>query len=230
MRVDWSDPVDWFGKASVEDAVGATLRSIGLVIAYWIAMSTLLYAATAIRRPHRPRAITLITLPFVRRMLDRTLATALAASIATAPLAPAMADEPPPPPVVFQTDDGIQVPHFVAPTEIVPIDQPAVVAPPAPSIPVVPVQKPPLPVVSTAPVTAPTTAVYTGYRVQTGDSLWVIAERHVASATGSAPTVQAITSYWRRLVDANRRTLRSGDPNLIFAGEIVTMPAVEVGS
>ncbi|MDX2468488.1 MAG: LysM peptidoglycan-binding domain-containing protein, partial [Acidimicrobiia bacterium] len=99
------------------------------------------------------------------------------------------------------TNEVVPVPNVVAPS--------ATTTPPIPSV-------------------APTTAVYTGYTVQAGDNLWLIAENHVAATTGGAPTVAAITSYWRQVVEVNRQTLRSGDPNMIFAGEIIVIPAMEV--
>ena len=34
----------------------------------------------------------------------------------------------------------------------------------------------------------------------------------------------AIARYWQRLIAANRTTLRSGDPSLIFPGEVITLP------
>lgn len=236
LNIDWSDPVGWFAQASAEDAVGATLRSIALLIGYWIAASAALYAAVSVRRPRRPRAITLFTLPFVRRMLDRTLATALTASIAAAPLAPAVAEEISPPPVVFEVVDGIPVPHVSVSVEVLEVDEPSAtdsataIAPPSAVDPVNRVIEPPVPAISRASTAPPITSVYTGYTVQQGDSLWLIAETHVASALGHRPALETTTTYWRRLVDANRNTLRSGDPNLIFAGEIVTMPSVEVNS
>jgi hypothetical protein len=43
--------------------------------------------------------------------------------------------------------------------------------------------------------------------------------------TGVAhPTDAVIAEYWERVVALNRATLRSGNPSLIFPGEIVALP------
>lgn len=62
------------------------------------------------------------------------------------------------------------------------------------------------------------------HMVQPGDNLWRIAESELARAAGRAPNDSQIAAYWQRVIAANRPTLRSGDPSLIFPGEIVTLP------
>jgi hypothetical protein len=53
-----------------------------------------------------------------------------------------------------------------------------------------------------------------------GDNLWSIAAAHIGARRAAD-----VAPYWRQVVDANRSTLRSGDPNLIFPGELVALPA-----
>lgn len=64
------------------------------------------------------------------------------------------------------------------------------------------------------------------YEVEPGDSLWRIAEQQVA---GVAPrnSEAAVSHYWALMVEANRTTLRSGDPSLIYPGEIVVLPPLD---
>jgi nucleoid-associated protein YgaU len=58
-----------------------------------------------------------------------------------------------------------------------------------------------------------------------GDNLWQIARAEVIRAGGAdGPADAQIAPYWQRVVAANRSTLRSGDPSLIFPGEVVTLP------
>jgi hypothetical protein len=52
--------------------------------------------------------------------------------------------------------------------------------------------------------------------VAPGESLWTIAAAHAGSTE--------VGSYWARVVEANRAALRSGNPNLIYPGEIVELP------
>jgi hypothetical protein len=72
-----------------------------------------------------------------------------------------------------------------------------------------------------APAARPSTHV-----VLPGENLWRIAADHLAAVRGRAQADGEVVGYWRRLVDTNRATLRSGDPNLVFAGEIVALPDV----
>lgn len=63
------------------------------------------------------------------------------------------------------------------------------------------------------------------YTIRPGDSLWLVAERHVASHLGGGPgDERGVARYWLRLVDENRATLRSGNPGLVYAGEIIVLP------
>jgi nucleoid-associated protein YgaU len=66
----------------------------------------------------------------------------------------------------------------------------------------------------------PTTVV-----VEKGDHLWSITAKHLESRDGVEPTAAEITPVWVEVIAANRDRLRSGDPDLIFPGEIVVLPA-----
>jgi hypothetical protein len=60
--------------------------------------------------------------------------------------------------------------------------------------------------------------------VLAGDNLWSIARGALAAGTNRTPSDEEVARYWRAVIDANRTTLRSGDPNVIFVGETVTLP------
>jgi hypothetical protein len=62
--------------------------------------------------------------------------------------------------------------------------------------------------------------------VRAGDSLWLIARATLTHATGRRPGDTDVARYWRAVIAANRPTLRSGDPSLIYPGEIVVLPPV----
>lgn len=64
------------------------------------------------------------------------------------------------------------------------------------------------------------------YTVVPGDNFWVIAERHLETQLGRQASLDEIRTYWLKVIDANRSVIRSGDPNLIFPGEVFTLPAV----
>lgn len=59
---------------------------------------------------------------------------------------------------------------------------------------------------------SPTPAHQVRYTVVSGDSLWAIARRHYGSG-----------AEWRRIWDANK-PMRSGNPNLIYPGEVIILP------
>jgi nucleoid-associated protein YgaU len=65
------------------------------------------------------------------------------------------------------------------------------------------------------------------HRVAPGDNLWTIARDRLAEVTGRPAAElgeREVARYWLEVVDANRATLRSGDPDLIFPGETIKLP------
>ncbi len=193
---EWS--LVWLDQADPEIALASLLRRAGLVCCYWALITTALYALSQ-AGGWTPRPIRLMTIPPIRRLVDRSLATTLAISTFAMPAQALATGEDSPPAIVLEIhEDGIPVPHL----QLEPAaawSSPAVVA----------------------------TEALPGednYTVAPGDNLWLIAEIQVRAATGNAPTEQMIAAYWRKLIEANRASLRSGDPNLIYAGEILTLP------
>jgi hypothetical protein len=82
------------------------------------------------------------------------------------------------------------------------------------------------------PAAAPTavaTSAASSHSVVAGDNLWSIAASHLASVTGrdvATLSTAEIVRYWVRVCDDNRAHLRSGNVSLIYAGEIIELPAV----
>lgn len=62
--------------------------------------------------------------------------------------------------------------------------------------------------------------------VAKGDHLWKISGHHLHRVLGRQASNVEISPYWRRVIETNRTKLRSGDPDLIYPGEVVTLPAV----
>jgi hypothetical protein len=79
---------------------------------------------------------------------------------------------------------------------------------------------------ATPPVAPPpaASAVEHTYAVRPGDNLWRIARAELVVRGHAQPDDATIARYWHTVIAANRHTLRSGDPNLIFPGELVTLP------
>jgi LysM repeat protein len=84
-----------------------------------------------------------------------------------------------------------------------------------------------LPPVASAPAQpAPETRAQAAHGVVAGDTLWTIAQDHLAKASGE-PTNREVAAYWLRVVEANRDRLASGDPDLIYPGEQIVLPPVD---
>ena len=64
------------------------------------------------------------------------------------------------------------------------------------------------------------------YRIVAGDNLWKIAQRVLSQFLPHPPTNQQIAAYWVDLLEANRVTLRSGNPNLIHPNETILLPEI----
>jgi nucleoid-associated protein YgaU len=60
--------------------------------------------------------------------------------------------------------------------------------------------------------------------VEEGDHLWKISQTHLDQVLGKQATAGEVDPYWRSVIEANRKRLVSGDPNLIFPGEVVVLP------
>lgn len=68
----------------------------------------------------------------------------------------------------------------------------------------------------------------TTYRVVPGDNLWKISAALLADRIGldrGRLSNRRIAIYWLKVVSANLASLRSGDPDLIYPGEIVKLPS-----
>jgi hypothetical protein len=63
--------------------------------------------------------------------------------------------------------------------------------------------------------------------VEPGQSFWSVAQEAESRALGRVPSTDEVTRYWLGLVAANRsRLVRPGDPNLIYAGQVILLPPI----
>jgi hypothetical protein len=248
LQVDWSDPMGWVRLSQPEDVLLAVCRLAAIACAYWLIGGTLLYTlARATRIPAAIRAVQWAALPPVRRLADRAIAVALAtSSVVTGAGGMAWADAPTaggplsPPPVV----DVVPAPHDPAapadPYRPTPAGEPetgtAGVAPTGtPTVagvyfPGTPdrwstADAMPTPVI--AEERPPAVSPPSEHVVVPGDDLWSIAAGHLA-ATLEVPLYavppDALAGYWRSVIDANRGNIASGDPDLLFPGEVLVLP------
>ncbi len=60
--------------------------------------------------------------------------------------------------------------------------------------------------------------------VEKGDHLWKIAAKHLGVVLGRNPKPSELSTYWRDVIKTNIETLKSGNPDLIYPGEVVMLP------
>ena len=78
--------------------------------------------------------------------------------------------------------------------------------------------------VPAVPVVAAARAGEVSVEVERGDHLWKISRRRLDVVLGREARSSEVSPYWRQVIEVNRAGLRSGDPDLIFPGEVITLP------
>ncbi|MDH3498553.1 MAG: LysM peptidoglycan-binding domain-containing protein [Acidimicrobiia bacterium] len=224
---EWFDSTTWTSGAP-EIVITAALRTVALGLAYWVAL--MVAVAIAASRHDRPAGSRhWATLPMIRHLVDRALVIGVATSTLLAP-AVASATEQPPFPVIVEVTTG--TPSTPQP---IPIQMRAPGPEPKPAIAAAEDTspqsgQPAASVTASAPGTLSPELRRAGgaaqtHTVQPGDNMWLIAERHLRSNAATI-TRADVAAYWVQVIDANRDTIRSGDPDLIYPGELLILPEV----
>ena len=60
--------------------------------------------------------------------------------------------------------------------------------------------------------------------VEPGDHLWKISETHLDQILGRPAGPEEVAPYWRSVIEVNEDHLLSGDPDLIYSGEVIRLP------
>ena len=231
FAVDWSDLSSWPSDSSFEDAFGAAVMFVALGLAYWLLLSTVACLLVSVwDRPDLLGAVRWITLPPIRRLVSRAVALSLAASTLAGPLVPAVAD---------LAGDGAAAGVLVVVDDAGQLHPPGVEDAPAagdePTVVIVsPHLRPPAGLdPAGAGTEAPPTPAVEGagahrVTVQRGDHLWGLSEQHLQRVWNRTSLGEhEIARYWARVIEANRSSIRSGDPDLIYPGEVITLPIVD---
>jgi nucleoid-associated protein YgaU len=186
-----------------------------LATGYWLAGSTILYLiGRTARLPGAIRTVGWATIGPVRRLIDGIVAGALIATIG------------------LPANAGMMTgPGYVP----VPAGDPAAgesAAPGSvqPGTPILPTQPLPIPAIDEPESVAPQVTVSNGPSevvVRPGDHMWALAERKLTLVLGREVSDTEIAPYWLKLVGTNLSRIRSGDPDLIFPGEILLLPEVD---
>ena len=210
LHIQWSELGRWLRVTPTEDALAAMIWLLTLGCVIWLAGSSLIYiAARASRAPAVLLSVQWMTLPALRRVTDRALGAFLVASTVAA--TPVRADPPPPVIVVVDAEGTLLPPGIVGRLPETPMDRVGPIDSTVPPQPALPYE---IPAAEGRP------AVVT---VRAGDNLWVLCRRHLSAVLGRRPTNEVIARYWRSVIAHNQPNLISGDPDLIYAGEVIEM-------
>lgn len=219
LRVPRHDVLGWLAAAPVDDAAVACIRLAAIATLAWLLGGTVLYTAVRVARVGPAvRVLRWLTVPAVRRLVDRAVTVTVATSCVAGVASPTLAGPVVPPP------PGVVVPSWSPdrPARGAPMPPGAAPAPPPATKP--PAGRPhaagPPGRPSTPRTTAPSRPAGPAvHEVVAGDSLWGLAARRVGSRD-----IQVVGAYWVRVVAANRDRIRSGDPDLIYPGERIVLP------
>ena len=227
--------------APPENAIYGVIWLLALSLTGWIALTTLLSVVVYTARvPAAIRAVEWMTLPPIRRIGRRWAGLVLAMGSVTMAGA-AGATVVPPIPLVGGADQPVAAaPHStdVSPDSAQGVYVPAALTPAVASA----RHERALPgsrSVANAPPFLPRPITDLGshgmmetgaYTVRSGDNLWSISATHVASGGSGAPSLARVVAVWRQVVALNHDRLRSGNPDLVFPGEVILLPPLSADS
>jgi hypothetical protein len=228
LQVDFADLDGWARRSRIEDALGAVLRYVALIGAYWLAISSATYLLARLSGITRViDATAALTLPAVRRVTDRLIIGTIAISTLAGPAIAvgSRLSDPPSAGTVDPIAARLDADDTDAPDEIIDLtalDEAALerFAPPPPRV--QPEAADPAPVDSIS-IRAD---AHLEVIVTEGDHLWALAERRVSDALGRPASDHEIAPYWREVISSNPE-LRSGNPDIIYPGEVIVLPPMD---
>lgn len=183
------------------DVAGGLARVLLLFLVGWLCLTTALYLLAAATRA-RPlmRLAAPVTLPGIRRLVEGSVAVTMTAT------------------VLMRGGAAMAAPGPAGGWA----DRTAAAAAPAPVV-----------VSEIPPAVAPTPTVAGSWTVAGEDNLWAATVAILAHAKGVPPEeirTAEIVPYWEALIEANIAHLASGDPDLIFTGEVLTLPPLPMAT
>ncbi len=212
---------DWIQTTDPTIALVAVARLAALAIGYWLLTTTLLYAvAHHLGWQSMTETLRWFTLPIVRRMVQGVTAMSLTGVSLMGPaaisIAPAFAQDEA---VVAQGNDESTTSTIGSSQDVGDTYEPDAAG---------------WPEAEDGndfwrPDGAGVTQIQADvgvHAVVAGDHLWSIAADHLRAVVGRSVTDDEIGQYWVRVMDANRDSIQSGDPDLIYPNEQITLPQV----
>jgi hypothetical protein len=194
-------PVEVLPDAGIESVLLALGRVAGLALTGWLVVSQLLYTLAVVMDAQRlAEWLRPKTLPVVRRAVAGLVSASITLGTVTA-----MAQTSSGPTVITIDYDNLR--HEATPT---------------------PILEPPVEVATEECAIDVPGGSYSAplvWLVRPGDHLWKIAGEHLQIVLERAPTQDEHARYWLEVIDAARSVIRSGDPDLIYPGEEIPLPA-----
>lgn len=210
MQIDWSDLGRWMRINPTEDVIAAFVWVAVLGCAIWLTGSSMLYAVAYVSQIRAlVRSVGWVTLPAFRRASERLLGAILVASTVAAPIGAAERVS-----VVIVDSEGFLLPPGLEAEVPADVEDPVGRTPPGDPNPASSGQSP-------VPVATGARTVVT---VRSGDNLWAISRRHLGGLLGRRPVNADVARYWRKVVAHNGPALISGNPDLIYPGELIELP------
>lgn len=206
--------------APPQEAVYGCVWLITLAVLAWLLCSILLSVCAYMAGiPAAIRTVEWMTIRPVRR-LSRRLAALIMAIGSFLPSYPAGAAQAPPIPMVATYEQETEVDST---RPLIPgVSIPALAGVAGETLPGgIGVSTGMLPTVGHRPQMAGETVEYV---VQPGDSMWSVSADHVRRSQAGPVSGTEVMRVWRQVVDLNRDRIRSGDPDLIYPGEILVLP------
>ena len=242
---------DWLGGTDPVVAAFAVVRLAGLALAMWITLTGAVSLFVHLSRLRRirwlRRLIDRLCLPVVRRLVHGVAGVTLAAAAmapgaagalpatatSTALLRPDSAtilaiDAPPATGTSFIAGDRAVLVSLDSadPERLSSIGgSTEIAAPPATAV----MPAPPAPAgtpTAPAPTAVDPVRVADTWVIRSGDHLWYVAQTTLRDRIGVAPSDDDVSSYLAELIEANRdRLLVPANPDLVFAGQVIALPA-----
>ncbi|MDH3248429.1 MAG: hypothetical protein OEQ47_05685 [Acidimicrobiia bacterium] len=230
LRIDFTDLEGWARRTRIEDAFAAVLRYVALAGAYWLTVSSAVYLVARLSGITRLiEATAVLTLPAVRRVTDRLVVGTLAISTLAGPaiaVTSQLSDRPATTvvdPIATRLDaEDANADSSDQVVDLAALDEVALEK----SVTPIPTSEPEV------AVPAPTGSItiradaHLEVIVTEGDHLWSLAERRVSEVLGRPAADHEIAPYWREVIHSNP-DLRSGDPDLIYPGEVIVLPPMD---
>lgn len=209
-----TDPASWATWASGRAPLEATFAVLGLLVVvlawYLLAATTLATGARLWGDRRLISVIDLVTLPVIRRSVHAALGVGL---VGTSVVGVAVGPGPdrPVPSVAIAS---VPVAAMDSPEDEIE-EQPPVMR-------LLPDEGSGADTIATSPTSGPAESEW---EVRPGDHLWSVAVRVLQSAGTDPSSDGVVAEYWHRLIEANTdRFADPGNPDLIFPGQILTLP------